>query len=162
MKQPANDFAQFPRHDHQECVRKALNRAEEICREKQIKLTPLRRQVLQLIWRSHQPVGAYQLLEQLNGDGQAKPPTIYRTLEFLQQAGLVHRLATLNAYIGCPSPDDGAHGPFLICNLCQRLVELRTASVTEALRSSAAELGFTITDQALELHGLCPECREQP
>jgi len=152
-------FDQLARHDHQKCLAQALGRAEKICRERGLRLTPLRRQVLELVWSSHRPVGAYQLLEQLPNAGRAAPPTIYRALDFLQQMGLVHRLASINAYIGCPHPEHPHHGPFLICNGCQTLVELNGAGVAAAIAECTAASGFDVSGQVVEIHGLCPRCR---
>jgi hypothetical protein len=84
------------------------------------RLTPLRRRVLELIWNSHLPVKAYELLSQLAQErAQAAPPTVYRALEFLQDAGLVHRIASLNAFVGCGEPLAGHVSQFLICTLLQ-------------------------------------------
>ena len=160
MEKPANRFDQFDNHNHEACIRNAMQRAEQICHDKGIRLTPLRREVLRLVWENHRPVGAYQLLEQLRLGGQAKPPTIYRALDFLQQAGLVHRLATLNAYIGCACPGDSLHGPFLICNRCQSLVELTASAVNSAISSCTTAIGFKVSSQVVEVHGLCPGCQE--
>ena len=160
MEKPTNQFEQFDNHNHAACIETALGQAEQICRDKGIRLTPLRRGVLRLVWENHRPVGAYQLLEQLRLDGQAKPPTVYRALDFLQQAGLVHRLATLNAYIGCACPGGTQHGPFLICNRCQSLVELTATSVNAAIDRCTEAVGFQISAQVVEIHGLCPGCQE--
>lgn len=160
MPDPAAPFAQLAGHDHRQCLTAALARAEQICREQGRRLTPLRRQVLQLVWSSHKPVGAYQLLERLQTSGRAAPPTVYRALDFLQQMGLVHRLASLNAFIGCPHPGHPHHGPFLICRGCQTLVELSGAEVAAAIAECSAASGFDITDQTVEIHGLCPSCQQ--
>jgi len=160
MENPANQFEQFDNHNHDACIQKAMQRAEQVCHIKGIRLTPLRREVLRLVWENHRPVGAYQLLEQLRLNGQAKPPTIYRALDFLQQAGLVHRLATLNAFIGCACPDDSQHGPFLICSRCQSLVELTASAVNTAISGCAEAIGFQVSSQVVEVHGLCPGCQE--
>jgi len=75
-------------HDHRECVRGAVVGAEQYCRAHHLRLTPLRRRVLELIWSDHQPVGAYTLLERLGSEGRRPaPPTIYRALEFCWRTG---------------------------------------------------------------------------
>jgi Fur family zinc uptake transcriptional regulator len=94
-------------HDHGRCINAALSRANNLCLEKGVRLTPTREAVLRLLWQSHQPLGAYQVqgqLSKLTGKSIA-PPTVYRAIEFLSDLGLVHRLASLNAYIGCPFPN---------------------------------------------------------
>lgn len=92
-------------HNHQACVNQALDDARHICQQHNARLTPTRQRVLELIWQSHRPLGAYDVLAQLAAEGQnAAPPTVYRALDFLQQHGLVHRIASLNAFVGCAHP----------------------------------------------------------
>jgi len=158
MTPSLSHFDRLVDHDHQACMASALQRAETLCREKQLRLTPVRRQVLELVWRSHQPVGAYQLLEELQRHGRATPPTVYRALDFLLRAGLVHRIATLNAYIGCPRPDHPQHGPFLICRSCQLLVELTADRVSQAIDECSSAAGFSVSEQTIEILGHCPRC----
>lgn len=148
-------------HNHQNCIDSALAAADEICRKQGIRLTALRRRVLELVWGSHKPIGAYDLLERLQAEGKAAPPTVYRALEFLQQAGLVHRLATLNAYVGCARPEHSHHGPFLICRSCRTLVELAADKVSHTIAACSAAAGFTVIDQTVEIHGLCQNCLEE-
>jgi len=105
-------------HDHGRCINAALSRANNLCLEKGVRLTPTRESVLRLLWQSHQPLGAYQVQDQLSkltGKSIA-PPTVYRAIEFLSDLGLVHRLASLNAYIGCPFPNSEHSNLFMICN----------------------------------------------
>ncbi|HTV27644.1 MAG TPA: transcriptional repressor, partial [Xanthobacteraceae bacterium] len=76
-----NESARFPapEHDHSGCVRSALDTAEEHCERNGARLTALRRHVLELVWASHAPIGAYALLDALNAEGHsAAPPTVYR------------------------------------------------------------------------------------
>jgi len=148
-------------HDHDHCVRLALRAAEEICRERGQRLTALRRRVLELVWANHRPVGAYALLEMMRDEsGQVAPATVYRALDFLQELGLVHRVTSLNAFIGCAFPGAPHTGQFLICTSCQELAELDDAQVTAALSASASASGFAISHTTVEVMGLCPHCRE--
>ena len=50
---------------HKTCINEALRKAETICNEKGVKLTKLRQTVLKLIWKSHNYVKAYDLLDEL-------------------------------------------------------------------------------------------------
>lgn len=146
-------------HDHDACISAALAAAEDTCRREGLRLTPIRRRVLELVWQNHRPVGAYDLLDQLSRDGKrAMPPTVYRALEFLQGAGLVHRIATLNAFVGCSHPDHAHQCQFLICSDCRTVVELESEQIGRSLKREAAALGFQVREQNVELTGLCPEC----
>jgi len=158
MTQPASDHP-FAPHDHQECIDQALQRAEGLCRERDARLTPVRRRVLELLWQSHRPVGAYELLEQLQQEGKASPPTVYRALDFLQQLGLVHRLASLNAFVGCAQPGEPHSGQFLICRSCQASCELSATEVDRSIDLATSAAGFAAEEQTVEILGLCPHCR---
>jgi Fur family zinc uptake transcriptional regulator len=147
------------RHDHQLCIDDALDRAEAICAERGARLTPIRRRVLEIVWRGHQPTGAYAILEALRGkSGAAAPPTVYRALDFLIAQGLVHRLESLNAYVGCPQPETGHATQFLICTDCGEVTELDDADVAIAARQRAVAAGFIVDRLTIELAGRCLDC----
>ena len=146
-------------HDHQICITEALVAAEDVCRRRGARLTPLRRLILELVWSHHQPVGAYDLLDGLRRDRRrAAPPTIYRALDFLIENGLIHRIESLNAYVGCGGPALSHSGQFLICRDCQSVAELDDRSIENAIAKRATALGFQVLEQTVEVLGLCPEC----
>lgn len=152
-------------HDHGACIDRALAQADSICAERGARLTSLRRRVLELVWQDHAAVKAYDLLRALDrGDASAKPPTVYRALDFLMEHGLVHRLESLNAYIGCPEPARMHKGGFMICEVCRRVSEFDAGDAAEAIASCARRDGFTIRRQTVEVRGVCvacdPECAE--
>ena len=158
-----NPFAP-PGHDHARCVMAALDGAEAICARRGERLTPLRRRVLELVWRGHSPVGAYDILALLQGErGCVGPPTVYRALDFLCRQGLVHRLDSLQAFIGCGHPGDHGEGRhaahFLICQDCGRAVEVRDGQLDGAISRLAGRAGFAIADETIELSGLCAACQ---
>ena len=146
-------------HDHDHCVADAIATAERLCRERGLRFTALRRRVLTLVWDSHKPIGAYDILDKLGGEGKAAaPPTVYRALDFLIEAGLVHRLDSLNAFIGCPDPARSHVGQFLICRGCRTVVELDDPDIDAVVAKKAEQLGFTETHQMLEVQGICARC----
>ena len=124
-----------------------------------MKLTPLRRRVLELIWQSHAPVGAYFLLERLAAErGRVAPPTIYRALDFLTEQGLVHRLDTLNAFIGCDRPAEGHRAYFLICRRCGTAAEFQDQELQRAIGHRARAARFAVESETVEISGLCADC----
>ncbi|MBY0431603.1 MAG: transcriptional repressor [Rhodospirillales bacterium] len=156
-------FTAFPApgHDHGRCVRTALDAAESRCRSRGARLTSIRRRVLELVWASHGPVGAYALLDILRGEGQATaPPTVYRALDFLMEQGLIHRLERRNAFIGCAHPSQPHTGLFLICARCGLVAEVDDETVEAAVDHLAGALGFAVRSRTVEVEGLCPLCRE--
>jgi len=150
-------------HNHDACVSQALADARIICQQHNARLTPIRERVLELIWQSHKPLRAYDVLGELSSDGHnAAPPTVYRALDFLQQNGLVHRIASLNAFIGCTHAGESHTGMFLICRACGNVLELTVPEVSSEVRKAAADEGFRAENTTLEIAGLCPRCQAEP
>ncbi|MEL7024865.1 MAG: Fur family transcriptional regulator [Pseudomonadota bacterium] len=148
-------------HNHDVCVANAMELAETLCRERGLRLTPLRRVVLELVWRGHEPVGAYELLDELTKRGHSpSPPTVYRALDFLIQAGLVHRLDSLNAYVGCDDPSHPHESAFLICDQCRNVLELDGEAIRGQIEVMAERLGFGAEQYVLEVQGRCENCRD--
>jgi Fur family transcriptional regulator, zinc uptake regulator len=141
-------------------ARQALERAERLCQERGVRLTVLRRRVLEIIWTHTRPLGAYAILDVLRDDGRAgAPPTVYRALDFLLEQGLIHRLASLNVFTGCCQPDRRHGGQFLICKDCGRVDELSNTQVEDLLATEADARGFEVLTQTVEVLGRCPGCR---
>ncbi|MEO0367319.1 MAG: Fur family transcriptional regulator [Pseudomonadota bacterium] len=146
-------------HDHSQCQSLAISLALSQCEKQGLRLTAIRRQVLEIVWDSHLPIGAYEVLQKLQDQGhKPAPPTAYRALDFLVSANLVHRIESLNAYIGCPSPDANHQCHFYICRDCGHTAEIHNQAVTDALKDSARDIGFTTQTPVVEVHGLCSEC----
>lgn len=146
-------------HDHAQCVLRAVAAAERVCAAKRINLTPLRKRILEIVWRQHEPIGAYEILADLAKDrDKAAPPTVYRALEFLQEAGLVHRLDTLNAFLGCNRPEHEHAAQFLVCSRCRRVAEIEDSILNRGLRERAGSLGFLLQGSAIEIKAVCTDC----
>ena len=142
----------------------ALASAEAACRSKGVRLTPLRREVLEALYATHRPLGAYDIAEALaRKDGRRPAPvTIYRALDFLMEQGLAHRLATRNAFIACPYGHETRDLiAFLICEACGGVDELSSSGISEAISDLLAKERFAAERQVLEISGRCAHCREQ-
>lgn len=152
-----------PEHNHTLCVSVALGTAEQLCSERGVQLTPIRHQVLELIWASHKAVKAYELLDQIKPLQQAaKPATIYRALDFLIEQGLIHRVESLNAFIGCRCSGLPHEQLLLICKTCQEVEERAAPEVMQALSHEIQQAQFSVHSKAIEIHGLCKKCQALP
>lgn len=149
---------------HDRCQRDAVARAREVCGERGLRLTPQREEVLRLVWESHRPVKAYDLLSRMGAGTSAKPkpPTVYRALEFLRDCGLVHRLDSLNAYIGCAHPNHHDDCYFLICRSCGTASECCAPAIRSTLDEVSRRHAFEAETTTLELSGICAGCRREP
>lgn len=149
-------------HNHQRCIDTAIERARSLCAARGVRLTAQREQVLRLVWQSHKPLGAYALMDMLGAatTRPVAPPTVYRALDFLSEQSLIHKIHSLNAFVGCSSPGRDHHSHFLICRQCQVAVECGGAELATALSNTASRAGFSAEQQAVEVVGLCPSCKE--
>lgn len=142
-------------------VRALLGQAAELCDQRNLRFTRLRKQVLELVCKAGQPVGAYQLLDALRDQGRsAAPPTVYRALDFLLEQGLVHRLATNNTYLACAHPQQPHAAVFLVCSQCGHTQEIHTEGVIEVVRQKADSFDFKVNHASVEVAGLCGLCRK--
>lgn len=154
----ADPFVPEP-HDHGRCIHDAMAQAAALCAARGARLTELRRRVLELVWQSHAPVGAYHILEQLAAErGRVAPPTVYRALDFLTGEGLVHRIDSLNAYIGCSTPEAPHEAYFLICRRCGDAAEFLDTELAAVLGRCVERAGFHADMVMVELVGLCGRC----
>lgn len=149
----------FARHDHAHCASDVMGRAEALASAQGVRLTPVRRRVLEILLEEHRALGAYDVLQRLSADGFGnQPPVAYRALDFLVEQGLAHRIQRLGAFAACMHPGE-AHTPvFLICQSCNAVAEAEAAPVRAALDAAAGALGFAIARSTVEALGLCPRC----
>ncbi len=148
--------------DHRRHAAEALARAERICRERGLRLTPIRRQALEALHADHRPLGAYDLADRISpaGGRRLAPISIYRALDFLVEQGFVHRLSSKNAYIACLH----GHGAnevvaFLICESCGGVDEDSSPAMKKAVAAITENRQFSPSHQMVEIVGRCEHCR---
>lgn len=135
--------------------------AERVCRDRGLQFTPLRRRVFEALSASTAPLGAYDLVEQLGRERRISPISVYRALEFLMEAGLIHRIAVRNTYLPCHHEHGaGETTVFLVCTVCGNVDELASSEIARDLAGTAAQVGFRPLSRAVELEGECQACRE--
>jgi len=150
-----------PGHNHARCSADAITHAEVTCAERAERLTPPRRQVLEVLAASHKPLGAYEIMDIIaRKKARPAPITVYRALEFLMKQGFVHRIESRNAYLACAhNHDSGAVVAFLMCDTCGVAGEVPTAAMAQVLAAAAKKAGFRPSMSVIELTGTCSHCR---
>jgi Fur family zinc uptake transcriptional regulator len=133
---------------------------EEVCARQGLQLTPLRRRVLSILGESAAPLGAYAIIDRLSkAEGKPiAPPTVYRTLEFFQENGFLHKVESRNVFARCEHVGHVHYGVLLLCEKCGRSDEIEDSALDEFLKDTAARAGFSLHRQMLELQGLCQSC----
>lgn len=145
---------------HNDCIESALQEAESLCNQSGLRFTALRRKVLGLVWSSHSPAKAYDILDKLGkGSASAKPPTVYRALDFLLENGLIHKLQSKNAYVGCAHPRQHNACYFLVCTDCGEINECCNNALPMVIEETARQHHFSPARVTLEIEGVCRDCR---
>ena len=148
-------------HHHHGDAQSFVRAVEQASEERGLRLTPLRKEVLELVADAGKPVKAYDLLDQLRErHGNAAPPTVYRALDFLLEHGFIHKLESINAYVSCHHPEEVHQVPFLICDVCSSAQEVCDPRVAALIEEQARAMGFRPQAQTLEVHGVCKNCRK--
>ncbi|MEM9576355.1 MAG: transcriptional repressor [Pseudomonadota bacterium] len=152
----------FAHHDHDTCVSETLSAAETRCAEDGLRLTPVRRRVLEILLQEHRALGAYTILDRLRESGfGSQPPVAYRALDFLVANGFAHKIERLNAFIACVHPSKSHTPAFMICRLCEAVAETQSSPARGALGDAARATGFRIERTVVEAEGVCPSCAEK-
>jgi Fur family zinc uptake transcriptional regulator len=148
-----------PDHDHGSCLAGALQRADAAFAAKALRLTEQRRRVLAEIAGSHRAVGAYEVLERLASKGKRLAPiSVYRALDALVEAGVVHRLESRNAYFACHAPHAAAAQVVLTCARCGEVAEVAGEGVRHEIDGAAARVDFHVETAIVEVAGVCAHC----
>ena len=123
-------------------------------------LNATQQRIRDLLAAAARPLSAYDIIDALRGQTRLAPPTVYRALDKLIEAGLAHRLETRNAYVACRQ---GAHAcghgaGFMICRACGTAQDCGDEAIEALLGQTAARTGFSAERVAIEIQGLCSEC----
>jgi len=146
-------------HDYASDPDAALKAADQYFQDAGLRFTPLRRRVFEIILRSGKPIGAYDILERLRDHGKiAAPISVYRVLDFLIEQRFVHRLATINAYMACVTPEDPHAAQFLICQCCGSVTEISDTVIDKAIAEGAKTADFQVSYPLVEIMGICAHC----
>nr|WP_086939460.1 zinc uptake transcriptional repressor Zur [Thaumasiovibrio occultus] len=139
-----------------------LDKARQLCDERGVRLTPQRLKTLELIIQCGRSMSAYELLDLLKQtEPQAKPPTIYRALDFLLEQGFVHKVESTNSYIACCALGHADHcSQLLICDQCGFVEECHDDELAALLMQRAEQKNFRVEHHVVESHGICKKCRD--
>ncbi len=149
-------------HGHDHTVSHAIDALKAHCEKIGARCTPPREAVLGAIVAAGKPVGAYDIMADLEEAlDSPKPPTIYRAIEFLMAQHFIHRIESLNAYVVCDIDHRHSGAQFMICDGCMQVFETHQCHLPTSLEKQAEDMGFTPEHWISEVHGTCAECATQ-
>jgi Fur family zinc uptake transcriptional regulator len=138
--------------------RQTLDRYLSAGEARGIAWTPLRQQVLELLWRSGKAWGAYALAEELRTARRGVyPNSVYRILALFEQARLIVTIVSSRRVQISPDPaeDDWA---VLQCPGCERFELVPFTPQAAVVRAAADRLGYAAGQVMIECVGQCRAC----
>ncbi len=144
-------------------IEKEISAAEAQSSELGERFTAPRRMVFRKLLEAQKPIKAYDIIGiRDENDKPAKPPTIYRALEFLCRIGLVHKIESDSSYFACSHHHDchsTSHLPLvMICQKCGNVFEDHIVAIENLIGETATKRGFKVAKMMLEAHGICKNC----
>lgn len=139
----------------------AVERARNIFVERNLRFTDLRAQVYAEIAATNGAIGAYDILDRLSDKGtRLAPISVYRSIDALLDAGVIHRLESKNAYFACRRHEHGKQGRpiFLSCERCGAVTEAEAQGVFDLINQVARGQGFEARVKFVEVSGTCAKC----
>jgi Fur family transcriptional regulator, zinc uptake regulator len=140
---------------------KAVERASQAFLDKNLRFTKLRHDVFQEIASTYTSIGAYDILARLAEKGtRLAPISIYRAIDALLEAGVIHRLESKNAYFACRRLDHatGRRPIFLACERCNAVQEVDSEGVFDTIDRLSRATSFQPRVKFVEVSGLCRSC----
>jgi len=134
--------------------------ADAVCRERGLPFTAPRRSVLEILLMESRPIGAYDVLRQMERRAKRRiaPPTVYRALEFLAAQGFISKLESKNLFVRCAHADHPHACVFFICENCGNSIELENRRLERLFDRDANSIGFRVCKRVVEIQGTCSEC----
>jgi Fur family zinc uptake transcriptional regulator len=140
---------------------KAVERASHAFTEKNLRFTKLRQGVFEEIASTYASIGAYDVLARMAEKGtRLAPISVYRAIDALIEAGVIHRLESKNAYFACRRLDHttGRRPIFLACERCNAVQEVDSEGIFETIDRVARGATFQPRVKFVEVSGLCKSC----
>ena len=155
MTQPANSVSALRESE----TARDMIKFHAYLRQQKLRCTQQRSRIVEIFLAYDGHLSAEKLYEQLRTEkitvGQA---TVYRTLKHLCAAGLARELHFDDGIVRYESYHGGLHHDHLICEICQRQIEVMDDDIERLQVALAQKHDFIPTRHRLNLYGICPNC----
>jgi Fe2+ or Zn2+ uptake regulation protein len=134
---------------------------ERRLRARGLRLTATRARLVTVLRAAERPLTIPEILEREDSFAQS---SVYRNLVVLEQAGVVHRMVTLDEFARYELAEHlTGHHHHLVCSSCGRVEDLPASealehSVAAAVALAARRSGFRTEHHRLDLVGRCALC----
>jgi Fur family zinc uptake transcriptional regulator len=134
------------------------------CRQRGLPFTAPRKSVLEILLKQDRPIGAYDVLRQMqrHAGRRISPTTVYRALEFLAEQGFISKIESKSLFVPCAHADHPHACVFFICENCGVSTEIENRQLERLVMHDATSLGFQVRKRVVELQGVCSRCLASP
>ncbi|MGQ0673987.1 MAG: Fur family transcriptional regulator [Hyphomicrobium sp.] len=141
----------------------AVEKATEAFDSKKLRFTTLRQKVFEEIAATNTSIGAYEILDRLATKGtRLAPISVYRAIDALMEAGVIHRLESKNAFFACRRLhhdfEKGKRPLILACEKCGAVAEVESEGIFDTIDKVARGASFKPRVKFVEVSGTCPRC----
>ena len=143
-------------------IKDAITGISNICKQNNLGFTTIRKIVYEIIIKYNKPIKAYEILDEFRKKTgkTSHPPTVYRAIDFLINNGFIHKLNSINSFVGCFHPNVHKECYFLICKKCNVYKECCDIHLKKNILETANQNDFIVTNTTLEIEGYCQSCNK--
>ncbi len=142
-------------------IKRAQKLFVQFLRDNNFKVTKERLMLLEELLSSDGHLDADTLLFQVRQRGKkASRATVYRTLELLVACGLARKSRLGREHYVYERVTPGQRHDHMVCVQCGKIIEFFDPDLEARQRQICQEHGFRPTYFALQIHGVCADCRK--
>ncbi|MBL1856587.1 transcriptional repressor, partial [Klebsiella pneumoniae] len=102
----------------------------------------------------------YHILELMKKyNPNAKPATVYRSLDYLQQAGIIVKIECCSKFIKKNNLSSDVVTIFFICSNCGTIIQHTDHLIHTYIEKKAIDYGCAVQKKDIEVKVICPDCR---
>ncbi len=136
---------------------KRMSFFHDVCRKRGLRVTAQRLEVFSALAHS----GDHPSAETLHKRVHKKLPTttldtVYRTMEKLEEAGLVIRVSVVGSHMRFEANLDRHH--HFVCRRCGRITDVYSPELDRIRLPEELQGNYRVERAQVELRGTCPEC----
>ncbi|HWL93671.1 MAG TPA: transcriptional repressor [Phycisphaerae bacterium] len=149
----------MPRAVGSEIIDTAENVFREFCRDRGLKYTVERRDIVRAVMSMEEHFEAEQLLLIMRQTSRrVGKATVYRTLKLLVECGIVKEVHFSNKQVHYEHTYGQDPHDHMVCRRCGRIIEFGAADVAKLRTIIAAEHRFHALSHRFQILGLCETC----
>lgn len=140
-----------------------LEEFKKILKTSGLKYTKQRESLLKLLYNNEEhntPDELYEALKAMDPNQNIGIATIYRTLNLLEESGMVTSISFGSAGKKFELANK-PHHDHMICKSCNKIIEFQDDTIEQKQLKIAKEHGFKLSSHLMQLYGTCKDCQKK-